>query len=61
MGPPRVSLKAYTLVQLGGELRVTPGLQVFGRVENLLGERYEDVYTYRTQGRGFFVGLRTAR
>ncbi len=61
VGPPRVSLKAYTLVQLGGELRVTPGLQVFGRVENLLGERYEDVYTYRTQGRGFFVGLRTAR
>ncbi len=61
VGPPRVSLKAYKLLQLGGELRLMPGVQLFGRVENLLGERYEDVYTYRTQGRGFFIGLRTAR
>jgi vitamin B12 transporter len=57
-GPPRVRLGSYQLLQVGARLRMTRTVEVFGRIENLLGETYEDVYTYRTPGRGFFLGLR---
>jgi outer membrane cobalamin receptor len=36
----------------------SPELEFVARVENLLGQNYEDVYTYRTPGRGFFIGPR---
>lgn len=57
-GPPRVTLGAYTLMQLGARYRVDEGFEVFGRIENLLGERYEDVYTYRMPGRAAYAGIR---
>ncbi len=57
-GPPRVTLDSYTLMQLGARYRVHEGFEVFGRIENLLGETYEDVYTYRMPGRAAYAGFR---
>jgi vitamin B12 transporter len=57
-GPPRVRLDSYTLVQVGGRYALTPQIELYGRVDNVLAERYEDVYTYRMPGRGGFAGLR---
>ncbi|MCC6918680.1 MAG: TonB-dependent receptor [Alphaproteobacteria bacterium] len=57
-GDARVRLASYTLVNLAGDARITDELRLFARVENLFDEDYEDVYTYRTAGRGAFVGLR---
>jgi len=54
----RVKLPSYTLVNLGADWQATPNVQVYGRVENLLDEDYEEVYTYRTAGRGAFAGVR---
>ncbi|MEJ1964076.1 MAG: TonB-dependent receptor [Gammaproteobacteria bacterium] len=51
-------LGSYTLVNLGADYRLTDGVQIYGRVENLLGESYEEVYTYRAAGRGAFAGAR---
>jgi len=59
-GPPRVRLSAYSLLQLGARWRVADKLQLHARVENLLAQRYEDVYTYRMPGRAFYVGLSSA-
>ena len=59
-GPPRVRLPAYSLMQIGGRWRLTDTLQLQARVENLLAQRYEDVYTYRMPGRAFYVGLSSA-
>ena len=59
-GPPRVRLSAYSLLQLGARWRLADKLQLQARVENLLAQRYEDVYTYRMPGRAFYVGLSSA-
>jgi vitamin B12 transporter len=59
-GPPIVRLGGYSLLQLGGQWRITPRWEVFGRLENALGAQYEDVYTYRMPGRAAYIGIRSA-
>jgi vitamin B12 transporter len=54
----RVELKGYTLVDLAASYAVTKSLEVFGRVENLLDEDYEEVKGYGTPGIGVFAGLK---
>jgi len=56
--PRLVRLSSYTLVNLGADYRLTQNVQFYGRVENLLDERYEEVFSYRSQGRGAFAGAR---
>jgi vitamin B12 transporter len=53
-----VRLSSYTLVNLGADYRLANNVQLYGRVENLFDEDYEDVYTYRSAGRGAFAGAR---
>jgi vitamin B12 transporter len=53
-----VTLDSYTLMQLAARYRLRAGFEVLGRIENLLGETYEDVYTYRSPGRAAYAGLR---
>ena len=55
---PIVTLPHYTLVNLAAEAKLTPTLRAFGRVENLLGERYEEIFSYRAPGRAAYAGLR---
>jgi vitamin B12 transporter len=57
-GPPRVTLDAYTLLNLGGDVRLSENISLYARVENALDEEYEDVYTFRSPGRAGFVGVR---
>jgi vitamin B12 transporter len=56
--PVRVSLDEYVLVNLNAEYKLTERLSVFGRVENLLGENYEEVFSFATPGRGGDGGQR---
>ncbi|WP_394763075.1 TonB-dependent receptor plug domain-containing protein [Phenylobacterium sp.] len=53
-----VALKAYTLVNLAGALKLNPHLEIYGRVENLANARYQDVYGYQTPGRAAYGGVR---
>jgi vitamin B12 transporter len=55
---PYLRLSAYTLVNLGADFRLTDSVQLYGRVENLLDEHYEEVLTYRSAGRGAYAGAR---
>jgi vitamin B12 transporter len=53
-----VLLKSYTLVNLNATYDVTKNVQVFGRVENLLDKKYQEVFTFATPGRAAYGGVR---
>ncbi len=54
----RRELASYRLVSLAASLRLTERFELFGRMENLLDEDYEDVLGFATPGPGAFVGIR---
>ena len=56
--PVRVRLRDYVLVNLNADVRLTNRVGLFGRVENLAGEDYEDVFSFETPGRSFIIGAR---
>ena len=56
--PTRVTLGAYTLVNIAALYDVTKNVTLFGRIENLLDDRYEQVFSYRSPGIGAFAGIR---
>jgi outer membrane cobalamin receptor len=49
-----------TVADLGGTLRLVRGVEVFGRVLNLLNREYEEVFGFPSPGRTAFVGVRVA-
>ncbi len=58
-GPPvTVSLHDYTLVNIDGDVKLTANLSAFARVENLLDESYQDVFSFRQPGRAAYAGLK---
>ncbi|QNM83213.1 TonB-dependent receptor [Sphingomonas sabuli] len=52
-----VKLGAYWLAGARIAYRVAPAIDLFARASNLFDERYQDVFGYRTEGRGLFVGV----
>lgn len=54
----RVRLDDYLLASLRLGWQLLPGVEAFGRVENLGGARYQDVVGYATRGRTFHAGLK---
>ncbi|MTI44270.1 vitamin B12 transporter [Roseibium hamelinense] len=57
-GSQRVTLNDYVMVNAGADYQVTDHLQLFGRVENLLDQDYEEVYGFNTQGFTAFAGFK---
>ena len=53
-----VILDGYTLINLDTSYQLDGNWQLFGKVENLLDEKYELASGYRTQDRIGFVGIR---
>ena len=56
--PVRATLDGYTLVQLAADWEVSDRLQLYGRVENALDERYEQVFSFVSPGRSAVIGAR---
>lgn len=54
----RVTLDAYTLVNVAASYRVTDRIELTGRIDNLLDKDYEEVYGYRSPGIAGYVGVR---
>ncbi|MDX1660401.1 MAG: TonB-dependent receptor [Gemmatimonadota bacterium] len=54
----RVSLEEYLVLRASASWPVRPGLRVFGRVENLLDETYEEVLHFGTPGRAAYLGVK---
>ncbi|NYT39776.1 TonB-dependent receptor [Sphingomonas sp. R-74633] len=57
---PVVTLKAYTLVNLNAQYKLSPRFSVFGRVENLFDVDYEEVFSTATPGAAAYGGVRVA-
>lgn len=55
-----VTLGAYWLANAKVAYSVTPRVQLFARMTNALNQKYQDVFSYRTEPRGIFVGVRLA-
>ena len=56
--PVNESLKAYTLVNFNAEYKLRPNITLYGRVENLANEQYEEAFSYATPGRAAYGGVR---
>lgn len=56
--PVITRLDDYTLVNLAGEVKLSHSTRLFGRIENLLDERYEQVFSFVSQGRSMIAGIR---
>ncbi len=61
-GPPfgsqLVPLKEYWLVQASASYKLQPGLEIYGKVENALNQKYEEVLGFNTSGTTVYVGVR---
>lgn len=55
--PVRVTLDDYTLVNLNARVKLTPGISGFARIENLLDQDYEQVFSFVAPGRSALVGV----
>lgn len=56
----RLALGSYWLADARVSYALRPGIELFARGSNLLDQKYQDVFTYRTEGRGVFAGIRLA-
>lgn len=56
--PVRVSLDDYLLVNANAEYALGDRVALFGRIDNLLAEDYEDVFSFTNPGRAAFVGIK---
>ena len=57
----RVALGSYWLADARVAYAVRPGIALFARGSNLLDQRYQDVFSYRTEGRAIYAGVRLSR
>jgi vitamin B12 transporter len=55
--PVRVRLDDYTLVNLNARVTLADGINAFARIDNLLGEDYEQVFSFVSPGRSAVVGV----
>lgn len=51
-------LEGYVVVDLRASYPITDRIELYGRIENLLDEKYETVFQYGTQPRAAFGGVR---
>ncbi len=54
-----VTLDGFLLVNVAGSYALGKGVELYGRVENLLDEDYQQVLGYSNPGIGVFLGIRT--
>ncbi len=54
----RAHIGGYTLVDLAGNYHLTKSLTVYGRIDNLLDQKYEEVLGFGTSRIALYAGLR---
>ncbi len=55
---PGVTLMDYFLVNVAAGHKITENIQLFGRIDNLFGELYEEAKGYETPGFSAFAGIK---
>jgi vitamin B12 transporter len=56
----RRTLSSYSIVNISSSLRVSKGITLFARVENLFGENYEEIGSFGTPGFSLYGGMRVS-
>ncbi|MBS0334395.1 MAG: TonB-dependent receptor, partial [Proteobacteria bacterium] len=56
--PVLANLKAFTLVNLDASWKLTRTLELYGRVENLFDQSYQEVFSFAGAGRAAYAGVR---
>jgi vitamin B12 transporter len=56
--PEIVGLDDYWLLSAAVSYKVQPGVELFGRVENLLDTKYQEIYGFNTAGAAAYAGVR---
>ena len=54
----RLTLASYWLADARVSYAIRRGVELFARGSNLLNQHYQDVFSYRTEGRGLYAGVR---
>jgi vitamin B12 transporter len=54
----RIDLPGYALVNVAASFKFNEHVEVYGRIENVLNTRYQQVFSYGNPGLGAFAGLR---
>ncbi len=54
----RVTLDDYWLLNIAASYKVSPGVELYGRVENALDADYQEVFGYETAGIAAYAGVR---
>ncbi len=54
----RVRLAGFALINVAGSFKLNEHVEVFGRIENLLDAKYQQVFTFGSPGLAAFAGLR---
>lgn len=57
-GQRLISLDQYWLVRVAASYELRPGLELFGRVENLLNQDYQEAFGYETAGIAAYAGVK---
>jgi vitamin B12 transporter len=53
-----VKIDDYEVVNLSASFQLIDSLELYGRIENLLDEDYEEIPTYNTSGAAGYAGVR---
>jgi vitamin B12 transporter len=53
-----ITLDEYWLVRASAAYQLEPGVEIYGRIENLLDSKYEEVFGFASAGFGAYAGLR---
>ena len=56
----RVTLDDYILVNIAASYSISPKIDLYGRIENLFDEQYQDVFSFATPGITGIIGLHMA-
>ena len=57
----RLTLRSYWLADARIGYELSSGIELFARGSNLLDQRYQDVFSYRTEPRAIYAGVRFVR
>jgi vitamin B12 transporter len=54
----RLPVNEYWLVNVAASYELSPGVAIYGRIENALDQDYQEVFGYESAGLAAYAGLR---
>jgi vitamin B12 transporter len=57
-GEPNFDIEDYSFVDIAAEYEINPHMSVFGRVDNLTGEHYAEVFAFPNLGTAAYAGMK---